>query len=211
MITATVDVNCINVNEHESLDIIYNLNRDGKIKLYKTDTADLEIIYGNPNTSNKERLGKSESLPEDKGAFVVGHSRTGHAKVGSDRTIHRLRKSKELPEDQGVGLWGHFRWGHGKWGGNEDSYVNKIKKLLFPDIEKMNEKKKRNALRDCIHLSTHIVHERDYFITTDKTILKNKDGLNKQVKVIVIHPDDFVQLETVKVLVETDKQNPESS
>ncbi|MCK4522435.1 MAG: hypothetical protein KAU20_07720 [Nanoarchaeota archaeon] len=198
MITATIDVNCVNLKEHPSLDLIWKLHREKKIELFKTDTLDLEIIYGNPNAKNNERIAKSSELKEDKGAFTLGHSRLSHALVGSDKTLHRLKKSSELTEDNGVGLWGHFRWGHGKWGSKEDSYVDEFKKILFKDFDQMREDNQRRSLRDCIHLSTHLVYGRNFFITENNDFLRHKDLLKSSYDINVIHFDDFVNLEEIK-------------
>ncbi|MEE9525422.1 MAG: hypothetical protein V3V78_02330 [Candidatus Woesearchaeota archaeon] len=203
MITATLDVNCINLNPHDYLDKIHSLNDSGKIKLYKTDTLDLELIYGNPHKSNKERIVITKNLDEDKGAFVLGHSRLGHAKLGSDKSHEeqRLIKSKKLEEDQGVGLWGHTRWNHGKYGTKEDTYIDEFKSFLFPDYDYMKETNQRKAIRDCIHLSTHKVNGRDFFITIDNHFLKNKEELKEKWNIQVISPDEFLNLPEIEKLL----------
>jgi len=201
MITATLDTGCINVKKHPSLDIIHKLHQDLKIMLYKTDTVDTEISYGNPNKKNKQRLEKSKLIPEDKGAITVGHSRVGHALVGSDKKLMRLFKSSKIKEDIGFGYFDNSRFGHMKFGDEDKSFVDEFKVLLFKDFNTMNNKNKRNAFRDCMHLSTHLIYGRGYFITLDKTILKAKEILKEKYGINVINPNDFVQLKEIKIFI----------
>jgi predicted nucleic acid-binding protein len=194
VLSVTLDTNCFNTRPDSVLDEIHALGKKDKITLHKTDTADLEII-GNTGISEvaKERLKVSEESSEDKGSFVLGHSRTGHARVGTDKVIERLQKSSDISEDNGPGLWGHFRWGHGRWSDGSDSYIEEIKSLVFPDIEGMDEDAKKRALRDCIHLSTHKIHGRDFFVTKDKRLLKNACLLKKTHGIQIVSPENFLR------------------
>ncbi len=199
--TATLDVNCINLNPNDSLDIIHKLNTQNKIQLHKTDTVDTEIIYGNPNQTNVDRLNKSQTIPEDKGAFTVGQSRVRHALVGSDKKLLRLKKSSELEEDTGIGFWDNSRLDHFKWGDDEKTFVDEFKEILFKDFDKMNQHNQRNALRDCMHLSTHLIYKREYFITTDKHFLNFKDVLKEKYDLNIIRPDDFIKLKEIQEIL----------
>ena len=147
MITATLDVNCINLKEDPPLDKIHSLGKEGKIKLYKSDTADTEIIYGNLNSKNTDRLVKSENLEEDCGAFVLGHSRLGHGRLGSDKKIERLEKSSNLEEDKGTGVWNNSRWNHCKWGDEKSTYIEEIKEIIFKDFDSLPENKQMNQFK----------------------------------------------------------------
>jgi len=66
----------------------------------------------------------------------------------------------------------------------------------------MNEAHKRRAIRDCIHLSTHKIYSRDFFITRDNQgILKNKEKLKEKYNLIVISPEEFLKLEEIKSML----------
>ncbi len=173
IITVTVDTNCINLKKHPSLDIIYNLYYNSKIKIYKTDTLDTELIFSNPKKS--------------------------------DIKENRLNKSNSLKEDLGIGFWGQSRWNHCKWGNKKESFVEEFKNILFRDYERMSEKKRRNAFRDCMHLSTHLINKRDYFITLDKHFRSNNKILKDKYNLKIIHPDDFIKLEKIQKILDKNK------
>ena len=84
------------------------------------------------------------------------------------------------------------------WSSGEDNYVDKFKEILFKDFEQMREDNKRRSLRDCMHLSTHLIYGRDFFITENKDFLRHKDILKDPYGINVIHFDDFVNLKEIK-------------
>jgi hypothetical protein len=112
----------------------------------------------------------------------------------------RLKKAQSIKEIHGVFLYNHGRWGFGKYGSEETVILNELRNLIFPDFEAFGELKKRNALRDCLHLNTHREYKIDYFITSDKTILKYKGKLEQRYNIKVICPDKFVQLKEIQDL-----------
>lgn len=106
----------------------------------------------------------------------------------------RLEKSSKLNEDLGVGVWDHSRWGHAVWGGEDVHYrLEEIKKVIFPDFNKLTEKRRKNATRDAMHLATHLMHNRDFFVTLDKQILSKKEDLLREFNVEVLSPEQCVE------------------
>lgn len=100
-----------------------------------------------------------------------------------------LKKSAKYEEDIGILVFGHSRWGHAKFvDKNEVKKFDLIKDILFP-----NKKLSENDLRDCMHLYTHIIYKRDFFITGDRDILDNTDKIKKEFNTAVLSPKDFVE------------------
>jgi len=98
-------------------------------------------------------------------------------------------KSRKYRENLGVGVWGHSRWGHFLWGGKKRNYPFKeIRRLLFPRFERLGEDEKKKAIRDAMHLATHIMHDNDFFVTEDKDFLRKREELKKKFGVIIFTP-----------------------
>lgn len=80
--TVTIDTNCINARSSlPAMNQLERLHRDGQLELVKSDVLDTEL-----QRSRYESVAqaKSAALGEDTGTLVIGHSRIGHARVGTD-------------------------------------------------------------------------------------------------------------------------------
>lgn len=105
-----------------------------------------------------------------------------------------LKKSASYHEDVGNGVWGDSRWGHFLWGRKSDEFpLEKIRDLLFPQYNKLDEKGRKQADRDLMHLETHKKYDRDVFVTEDKHFLDKKDVLNEQFGIRVLNPKKLVE------------------
>lgn len=105
-----------------------------------------------------------------------------------------LAKSRRYREDLGVGVWDHSRYGHSLWGGKEMNYpLKEIRDLLFPQFENLHEDEKRRALRDSMHLATHRMRKRDFFVTEEKNFRDKRDDLKKHFDVIILTPKECVE------------------
>ena len=99
------------------------------------------------------------------------------------------KKSEKYEEDIGILVLGHSRLGHAKLTDkNQAKKFNLIKDTLFP-----NKKLTENDLRDCMHLHTHVMYKRDFFITEDKKIIDNADKMKKEFDTEIISPKDFYE------------------
>jgi hypothetical protein len=105
----------------------------------------------------------------------------------------RLRlKSEKFPEDMGLGVYGYSRYGHARYPGPETDYpFEKIRDTLFPDLGQMNKKSKDRAIRDAMHLATHRMYKRQFFVTRDERhIINNRKELEEKFGIIVLTPEE---------------------
>jgi len=78
-------------------------------------------------------------------------------------------KAAEIPEDIGIGVLAHSRLDHTKLASEEEAkQFNEIVELLFdkPLYKLTNHSR---LVRDAMHLHTHLIHQRDIFVSTDYT------------------------------------------
>jgi hypothetical protein len=101
-------------------------------------------------------------------------------------------KSEKYPEDLGVMVWGHSRWGHGVWGGTEVDYpFEEIRDTLFPDFGQMNKQSQDGATRDAMHLATHRMYKRQFFVTRDEHhIIRRRKVLEEKFGIIAVTPEE---------------------
>lgn len=98
-----------------------------------------------------------------------------------------LEKSKKYDEDIGIWILGHSRLGHTKFATDETkSSFDLLKTVLFPD-----KKLTQNDIRDCMHINTHIMYKRDYFITKEKRLLGKSGVINKIFSTEILSPEEF--------------------
>jgi len=101
------------------------------------------------------------------------------------------RKSQEYREDIGVFVVGHSRAGHMIIG--EGHTHEEMLKLMFPQYRNVNEKEKRKAFRDVMHLATHHTHKRDFFVSEDEHFIRKRDELKKRFGVTILTPKECVE------------------
>jgi hypothetical protein len=83
-LTITIDTNCINARPSlPAMTHLERLHADGRIQIGKTDVLDTELSESKGAYGQAARR-KSAKLVEDMGTLIIGHSRIGHARVGSD-------------------------------------------------------------------------------------------------------------------------------
>lgn len=112
----------------------------------------------------------------------------------SDAPSKFRRKSQKYKEDIGVGVFDHSRWGHAVFGGEGVNYpLEEMKKLLFPKFETLGKKAKKRAIRDAMHLATHYMHKRDFFVTEDKNFIEKRDKLTQRFGVTILTPKECVE------------------
>ncbi len=157
----TIDTNLVNaLQKLPEMNQIEELERQGRVKIVRTDVMDTELLGQKEQRPRELRLSKSSQFEEVIGAGVAGHSRAGHAVAGSDSDYEMLAK---------------------------------IRGILFPNFEQLNDDKRRKAQRDCMHLATHKRNDCDYFLTMDGIILKNKEALEK-IGISVLGPSQFLDM-----------------
>ena len=85
-------------------------------------------------------------------------------------------KTKSLSKDYGLPLLGHIssKFWFSPVNGSVEKFLE-IYEVVFN--EPWQEKAKKNNTRDALHLHTHLINDRDYFITRDSRILGKRDEL----------------------------------
>jgi type I restriction-modification system DNA methylase subunit len=103
----------------------------------------------------------------------------------------RRHKASRLPEDIGVCVLDHSRLDHTRLAGEEDAKLqDEIIKVLF---QKTRHHLTTRQLRDAMHLHTHVMHQRDIFVTMDKYILGRKEELHKKFGINAGTPEECLQ------------------
>ncbi len=102
------------------------------------------------------------------------------------------QKSEKYSEDLGALVWGHSRWGHAVWAGSEIGYpFDEIRDILFPGFGQMNQESQDRATRDAMHLATHLMHKRDFFVTRDEHhIIRMRKELEEKFGIIAVTPEE---------------------
>ena len=109
-----------------------------------------------------------------------------------DRNKQLRLKSEKYPEDLGVMVWGHSRWGHAVWAGPEIDYpFEEIRDTVFPDFSQMRKESQDRATRDAMHLATHRMYKRLFFVTRDDHhIIRMRKALQEKFGIIALTPDE---------------------
>jgi hypothetical protein len=102
------------------------------------------------------------------------------------------KKSSQYQEDMGEAYYGDSRYGHALYGPLKNYPLETVKQILFPNFNKLTEEGKERARRDAMHLATHYMYKRDFFITTDNHFLKNRDALKSKLSIVILRPDECV-------------------
>jgi len=101
-------------------------------------------------------------------------------------------KTKTLATDYGIGLWGHT---HSKWivDGRKSKLI-KIYNALWGKPLWQKGGQEKNKIRDAMHLDTHLINERDFFITNEEKHFLNKKGiLKKKFNVEILNPKECLE------------------
>jgi hypothetical protein len=160
-------------------------------------TAPLTITI-DTNAINARRRDERLNLLEQysrKGLVRVFKTDVLDTELLTDKTNHgpkRKDKASNLPEDIGVWVLGHSRLGHMRVARKEDAKVqDEIIEVLF---QKTRQQLTTRQLRDAMHLHTHLLHQRDFFVTTDRGhILSKKELLRKEFGINAGTPEECVQ------------------
>ena len=107
-----------------------------------------------------------------------------------------MNKSSRYREDVGVGAYGHSRRHHAVYGeANDLNYPrDEMLRMLFPRFEYLtNEDEKSRAIRDAMHLATHYMHRRDFFVTLDtRHFIAHRDALKERFGLVILTPEECV-------------------
>ena len=104
-----------------------------------------------------------------------------------------LTKSSQYHEDIGEGHYNDSRYGHARYGPLENYPFETMRQILFPNFEALTEDEKERARRDAMHLATHYMHRRDFFVTNDKKhFIANRESLKVRFGVQILRPEECV-------------------
>ncbi len=100
-------------------------------------------------------------------------------------------KTKTLATDYGIGLYGHT---YSKWiVGDRKSKLIEVYTALWGKPLWQKGKQEKNKIRDAIHLDTHLINERDFFVTNDRHFLYKMDVLKKKFDVEILNPKECLE------------------
>jgi len=110
----------------------------------------------------------------------------------------RREKSAQLPEDMGICILDYSRLGHTRLAGEIDGFaIDRLAQLLFGDtIGAFGGENRHRQVTDVMHLHTHIMHRRDYFVTRDHHFLDHAETINQEYGTRVGTPEqciDFIR------------------
>jgi hypothetical protein len=153
-------------------------------------TFDTSCINSSEDESAPPAIRELEKMHAE-GKIEIFKADVVDTELGEGNESLRLR-SQKYSEDLGVLVWGHSRWGHSLWGGPSVDYpLEEIKDTVFPDFSQMSKKSQDRAIRDAMHLATHRMYRRQYFVTRDKHhIIKARTQLAEKFGIVVITPDE---------------------
>ncbi len=110
-------------------------------------------------------------------------------------TEKELKKTSGFEEDIGFGVFDSSRFDHAVFSSKKDAKrLEDLKRLIFPDLDKMNEKNKIRSIRDCMHLNTHIMRGSHIFVTKEKAFLRKGKQLLHKYKTIILNPKICVDI-----------------
>ncbi len=151
-----------------------------------TITFDTSCIYSSENEKAPLAIRELEKMHAE-GLVEIVKTDVVDTELGEGNEQLKL-KSQKYSEDQGVGVWDHSRWDHALWGGPEMDYpFEEIRDTLFPGFDQMSEESQDRATRDAMHLATHRMYKRQFFVTRDERhIVNNKKELEEKFGIIVL-------------------------
>jgi len=76
-------------------------------------------------------------------------------------------------------------------GATDDGLLDELRKILFPTLNK-SDKHYQNKLNDILHLTKHILNQRNVFVTNDKNFIKKKESINNAFNIQVMSSEEFV-------------------
>lgn len=160
----------------------------------KTGTLTVTIDTNAINAKQEdEKLNLLEQYSQ-KGLAKVFKTDVLDTELLTDKTkdeAKRKEKASTLPEDIGVCVLDHSRLGHTRLAGEEDAKLqDEIIKVLF---QKTRHQLTTQQLRDVMHLHTHLLHQRDFFVTTDGHFLSRKEELHKKFGINAGTPEECLQ------------------
>jgi len=100
--------------------------------------------------------------------------------------------TKSLATDYGINLYGHS---HSNWGFQDgESRFNEIYKMIFPGIAMQDGVKTKNRVRDALHLDTHSINNRDYFVNNDVHYLSKREIIKNKFNIEIVDPKECVEI-----------------
>jgi len=107
----------------------------------------------------------------------------------------RCQRSATLPEDMGVFILDQSRLDHARLAGDTDGpNLNHVAILPFQrPLRLLGENGENQSVRDVMHLYTHIMHGRDYFVTRERAFLRKREDVLEEYGTRVGTPEECVE------------------
>jgi type I restriction-modification system DNA methylase subunit len=166
---------------------IFNQGKKTRTLAITIDTNAINAKQKNENLNSLEQYSQS-------GLVKIFKTDVLDTELLTDKTNDaekRRDKASNLPEDIGICVLDHSRLDHTRLAGEEDAKLqDEIIEVLF---QKTRHQLTTQQLRDAMHLHTHLMHNRDFFVTMDKHILARKEELHKKFGISAGTPEECLQ------------------
>ena len=101
-----------------------------------------------------------------------------------------LRALSLFPIIPSIGRWDTSKWDSDEWSDEtSERLAEEIKQIIFPGLQ-ADDRRYGNKINDVDHLVGHALDRRDIFVTDDRTILKNREPLERGLGIVVMNPAD---------------------
>lgn len=100
-------------------------------------------------------------------------------------------KTKTLATDYGTNLHGHT---HSKWSiSDRESKLTEVYAILWGKPLWQKGKQEISKIRDAMHLDTHLINERDFFVTNEKHFLDKINILKIKFNIEIMNPEECIK------------------
>jgi len=175
------------LNWEQEFHQVFNPNREPKVPSVTIDTCVINAMRKIKELNlieQYQRWGLVETVKTDALDTELLDDKTRSATT-------RRKKAATLPEDVGICVIGHSRLGHTLIAGKDDAELQD--ELIHVLFQKSRQQLTAQQLRDAMHLHTHLMHQRDFFVSTDKHILGRKEVLHKKFGINAGTPEECLR------------------
>jgi len=155
-----------------------------------TVTFDTSCIYSNEDEKAPRAIRELERIHAE-GRIQIVKTDVLDTELGEGNEQLKL-KSEEYSEDFGVMVADLSRADHAVAGGSEIDYLlEQIRDTVFRNLSQMSKKSQARAIRDAMHLATHRMYKRHFFVTRDQRhIIYMRKELEEKFGIVALTPEE---------------------
>jgi len=154
-------------------------------------TFDTSVIY--PDDGQTPTAIRDLERLHEKGSIIIFKTDVVDTELGENKK-ELSAKSARFLEDMGFAVYGHSRYSHALYGSGSQYPFEELRELVFPNFNQMTKTNQDKATRDAMHLATHYMYRRDFFVTLDnRHLIANRRSLEARFGIIVLTPDECLR------------------